>query len=169
MRRPVTRWIAVAAACVALTTLWLSLPGQPAAGRALAAYADAIVNARSVTYTEVQTIEGQGREEKKVYTLPPYKMRVERADGNIDIYDYSGGKIKMLNLMPSTKSAWLTVAKQQPGEQAGDFFETMRDLLAKGSESASGKVPGVGRYELKPMGEKEIDGRRRGRLPIYLR
>ncbi len=157
MRRPIPRFIAAAAACLAAVAVWSFGPGQHSTAHAFEKFAKALVEARSATFETTMKMEGQPEQKVQSYYLAPGKERNEIKAGGMEavgIVDTKTGT--MLMLSPSQKTATVMNMKNMPKDpknpQIGDVFEQMRELLSKHQDAKEG--------EFKPVGEKEIEGRR---------
>ena len=168
MRRPVPRFIAAAATCLAAVAVWSLFPDRQPTAHAFNMFAEAIVEARTATFETNMKIEGMPRQKFQCYYLAPGKMRFESKSPVPDemqavvkmkeieiviIQDQKTGQ--SITLMPARKTATINNMKNRPEGQQADgmrIFEQMRDLLSK-SKNATEK-------EFQPLGEKEIDGRR---------
>ncbi len=153
MRRPLTRLVAAAAACLAVAVVWLLVPGQQSTAQAFNMFAKALAEARSATFEMEVKIEGQGTQKAQSYYQSPGKMRNEAKDV-VSIADMKAGKL--VSLVPKQKIATVMNLKNIPTgrdkPQFNDFFERMRDLLSKSRDAKED--------DYKQLGEKEIDGRR---------
>ena len=175
MRRPVSRLIAAAAACLAIFSVWSLFPGEHSTAHALNAFAEAIVEARTATFESNTKIEGMAEHKAQCCYLASGKMRTESKSSALDqlqgipeearaalkveeiqfvmIQDWKTGD--SLTLSSTQKKATITHQLNRPSaQQAGGlaFFEEMRDLLSNAKNATEA--------EFKPLGEKEIDGRR---------
>jgi outer membrane lipoprotein-sorting protein len=157
MRRPVPRFIAAAAMCLVAVAVWSLFPDRHSTAHAFDKFAKAIVEARSATFETTMKMEGMPEQKIKCFYLAPGKMRDEitfQGAEAVGIVDTKAGKMMMLS--PGQKTATVMNIKNMPKDpkrpQVCDLFEQMRDLLSK---SQDGKDD-----QFKPIGEKEIDGRR---------
>ena len=175
MRRPVSRLIAAAAACLAIFSVWSLFPGEHSTAHAFNAFAEAIVEARTATFESNTKIEGMAEHKAQCYYLASGKMRTESKSSVLDqlqgipeearaalnvqeiqfvmIQDWKTGDSLMLS--STQKKATITHQLNRPSAQQADglaFFEQMRDLLSNAKNATEA--------EFKPLGEKEIDGRR---------
>lgn len=149
MRRPLP-YAALAAACLAVGAIWLLVPGQQSTAEAFNAFAGAFVDAKSMKFQMNVAVEGQPKRMGQAYYLAPGRMRQE-IDKVASIIDMRSGKLVTLN--PVDKSAIvMTMKGRQNNKGPLDLFEQMRDLLAENRDAAE--------PQYKPIGEKEIDGRR---------
>jgi outer membrane lipoprotein-sorting protein len=151
MRRPIPRFVAAAAACLAVFCVWLLVPGQQSTAVAFNTFANAIVAAKSASFEMEVQIEGQGKQNLQSYYLAPGKVRNEMK-GIVNICDLKNGKF--VTLMEGMKRATIMNMKNMPSKmgkpQFNDFFVQARDLLSTHRDAEYDKF--------KPLGEKEIDG-----------
>lgn len=153
MRRPVPRLLAVLAACLAIIVGRLLIPGQESTVHAFNAFAAALVDAHSATFEMQVQIEGQGKTKLQSFYLAPGKIRNEM-QGMISVIDLKLGK--SVTMSPTQKTATVmtfqNMAQEAGKSQFNDFFERTRALLAESQKE--------GADSFKPLGEKQIDGRR---------
>jgi outer membrane lipoprotein-sorting protein len=153
MRRPMARYFAVAAACLAVVAAWMLVPRRQSTAHAFNVFAEAIVNAKSASFLMDVDIEGQPKKEFKAYYLAPGKYRNEW-QGTVGIVDFSAGK--SVTLIPQQKLAVVMNMKgldQDPKKrQTMDAFGRLRELLAASRDAKDN--------EYQSLGEKEIDGHR---------
>ncbi|HEY2253130.1 MAG TPA: hypothetical protein VGH74_18785 [Planctomycetaceae bacterium] len=149
MRRPIPRLIAVTAACLAIAAVWTFVPGGQTTAQAFNKLATAIVEAKSAKFEMEVEIQGQPKQTIQALFLAPGKYRQE-LPGAVNIVDLKAGKI--MNVIASQKKVMIMNIKgEQKGQSSQDYFERLRELLAK---SRDGKDE-----QYKPIGKKEIDGK----------
>jgi outer membrane lipoprotein-sorting protein len=154
MRRPMPRFAAAAATCLAAVVVWsLFLDHQP---NAYADFAKAVAQARSVTFEVEVMFDGKPAPEHNVrgYYLAPGKLRIEREDADgietVDIHDLVSGRNTVLK--PEKKTATTQQIDPQTLKQRndrGDVFALMQDLLSQ---------PGEASEKFKPIGERVVNG-----------
>lgn len=153
MRRPMPRFIAVSAACLAIAAVWMFVPGRQSTAQAFNMFAEALVNARSATFQMTVEIEGQPKQTAKSYYLAPGKFRNEMPNV-VTISNFDAGK--MVTRIDATKTFavmnFVNVPEDPAKRQSFDLFGKLRDLLAQGRDAKDEQ------YE--PLGEKMIDGHR---------
>ena len=151
MRRPVPRLLAMSVPCVLLLAGWIFLREEKSAAAAFHTFAHALVTAKTARFQMEVTIPGQPRTVAKSMFMAPASFRQDFDDnGMVNISDMQVGKI--VNLNSKLKTAMVISLTGRPGNPASmDLFERLRDMLAERDLKDS---------SYKPVGEKEIDGRR---------
>lgn len=149
MRRPVSRYAAAFAATVLVLGGWMFLHEEQKASAAFYEFANALVTAKSARFKMEVTIPGQPNVKADALYLAPARMR-QTMPGLISISDMQVGK--MLTIKPAEKKAMLVTLTGR-GEVKGqlDVFERLRAILDDKTRADQ---------SLKPIGEKEINGRR---------
>ncbi len=149
MRRPVSRYAAAFAAVILVLSGWMFLHEEQQASAAFYEFANALVTAKSARFKMEVTIPGQPKVKADALYLAPARMR-QTMPGLISISDMQVGK--MVTIKPEEKKA-MVVTLAGRGEVKGqlDVFERLRALLDDKTRADE---------SLKPIGEKEIDGRR---------
>lgn len=153
MRRPIPRLIAFTTACLAIAAIWMVVPGGQTIAQAFNKLATAIVDAKSAKFQMEVAVEGQPRQSFQAWFLAPGKYRQELL-GMVNIVDLNAGKI--MNVIPSQKKVMIMNIKpdqkaQGQGQGSNDYFERLRELLAKSRDAKD--------EQYKPIGTKEIDGK----------
>src|SRR5436190_14520602 len=150
MRRPIPRLIAVTTACLAIAAIWMLAPGHQSTAQAFNKLAAAVAEAKSAKFQMEVTVEGQPKQSFQAWFLAPGKYRQE-LPGMVNITDLKAGKI--VTVMPALKKVLMMNVKGEPqGKGSHDYFEKLRELLSKSRDAKE--------EQYKPIGEKEIDGKR---------
>ena len=145
MRHPASRWSA-AAACAAILLVWLLVPGQQSTASAFHAYAKAIVSAQSARFDAEVTIEGQPKQVFHGTYLAPGKYRQEFPN-LVNVVDF--GAKTILNLIPLQKKATIMrLEGDHLRDASGDWFDRMRELLAKPADQPDAQFERLGHREI---------------------
>jgi len=149
MRRPIPRLIAVTTACLAIAAVWMVVPGGQTTAQAFNKLAAAIAEAKSAKFEMEVTIEGQPKQKIEALFLAPGRYRQE-LPGAVNIVDLKAGKI--MNVIDSQKKVMIMNVKgEQKGQGSSDYFERLRELLAKSRDAKD--------EQYQPIGTREIDGK----------
>jgi outer membrane lipoprotein-sorting protein len=149
MRRPIPRLIAVTTACLAIAAVWMLVPGHQSSAQAFNKLATAVAEAKSAKFQMEVTIEGQPTQTVQAWFLAPGKYRQE-LPGAVNIVDLKAGKI--MNVIASQKKVmFLNIKGEQKGQGSQDYFERLREVLAKSRDAKE--------EQYRPIGTKEIDGK----------
>jgi outer membrane lipoprotein-sorting protein len=146
MRRPLPRIFVAAAACAAVLTGWLLLPGRSATARDFNEFVDAFVQAKTAAFQMDVAIEGQPKQSFKAWYQAPAHFRQEL--GNlVNISDFAANKI--VNLNPPEKTAMIMnftgVPKNKPSD---NYFERLRNLLSGNQDAKDAQVERLGEHEM---------------------
>ena len=149
MRRPASRYAACFAATVFVLVGWIFLPQEKTASASFYEFANSLVTARSARFKMEVSIPGQPNVKADALYLAPARMR-QTMPGLISISDMQAGK--MVTIKPEEKKAMVvTLTGRGKIEGQVDVFERLRAILADKARADE---------SLKPIGEKNIKGRR---------
>lgn len=149
MRRPVSRYAACFAAAVLVLAGWILLHQEKTASASFYEFANSLVTAKSARFKMEVTIPGQPNVKADALYLAPARMR-QTMPGLISISDMQAGK--MVTIKPEEKKAMVvTLTGRGKVEGQVDVFERLRAILADKARADE---------SLKPIGEKDIKGRR---------
>ena len=149
MRRPAFRLL-TAALLLAVGAFWLFVPGGQTPAQAFNRFAAAVVGAKTAKFQMEVQIEGQPKQAFQAWYQAPNKFRQELGT-QVNVADFEEGKI--MSIIPSEKKVVvMTIKGGKKNPSANNYFERLRELLAK-QESTDGV-----KYE--PLGEKEIGGKK---------
>ena len=152
MRRPIPRFIAVTAACLAIAAVWLFVPGRQSTALAFNKFAEALVAAKTARFQMEVTTDGQSKQKIQAYYLAPGRMREEMPlMGSVFISDDRTGKLVML--MPATKTVLIMNPQGRPKNGASnDPFKQLRELLSNSRDAKENQY--------KAIGDKELNGKK---------
>lgn len=153
MQRPLTRYVAIGAACAAVLAIWMFAPGHQSSAHAFNMFAEALVNARSATFEMTIEIEGHPKQTAKNYYLAPGKFRNELPN-MIIISNFDVGKTITRGDASKTivEMKFVNLPDDPRMRQSFDLFGKLRELLAETRDAKDEQ------YER--LGEKMIDGHR---------
>jgi outer membrane lipoprotein-sorting protein len=153
MQRPLTRYVAMGAACAAVLAIWMFAPGHQSSAHAFNTFAEALVNARSATFEMTVEIEGQPKQTAKSYYLAPGKFRNELSN-SVTISNFEAGRIVTRHDPSKTfaEMKFVNVPEDPKMRESFDLFGKLRELLTEARDFKDEK------YER--LGEKMIDGHR---------
>jgi outer membrane lipoprotein-sorting protein len=153
MQRPLTRYVAIGAACAAVLAIWMFAPGHQSSAHAFNMFAEALVNARSATFEMTVEIEGQPKQTAKSYYLAPGKFRNELPN-MVTISNFEAARIVTRADASKTfaEMKFVNVPDDPKKRQTFDLFGKLRELLAENRDSKD--------EQYARLGEKMIDGRR---------
>ena len=141
--------LAVAAGVILAAFLGLHLFTGDGSGKLYANVVEMLHNARTLTYSTVTKtgLESMQTMRTDLAFKEPSHLRVSTPDGYITVLDYTPGKVKVMSLMPSTKTYGVLELSNMPANADKDPWsavEHLRTLPARADEA---------------LGSSRIDGR----------